>query len=59
MVSYFKKEADTILTWEDADGDEVAIGTDEHLALALDEMPGPIYKYKARVEESDDVDDSE
>ena len=44
-----------MLTWEDADGDEVAIGTDEHLALALDEMPGPIYKFKARVEESDDV----
>ena len=59
MVSDFKNEADTMLTWEDADGDEVAIGTDEHLALALDEMPGPIYKFKARVVpgDSDDVDD--
>ena len=59
MVSDFKNEADTMLTWEDADGDELAIGTDEHLALALDEMPGPIYKFKAEVVpvDSDDVDD--
>ena len=48
-----------MLTWEDADGDELAIGTDEHLALALDEMPGPLYKFKAQVVpgDSDDVDD--
>ena len=61
MVSVFKKETDTILTWEDADGDEVTIGTDEHLALALDEMPGPIYKFNARIVpgDSDDDDDSD
>ena len=54
MVSWCR-----MLTWEDADGDELAIGTDEHLALALDEMPGPIYKFKAQVVpgDSDDVDD--
>ena len=57
MVSVFKKETDTILTWEDADGDEVTIGTDEHLALALDEMPGPIYKFKARIVPGDSDDD--
>lgn len=59
IVSDMKKETDTMLTWEDADGDELAIGTDEHLALALDEMPGPIYKFKAQVVQgdSDDVDD--
>jgi len=54
MVSWCR-----MLTWEDADGDELAIGTDEHLALALDEMPGPLYKFKAQVVpgDSDDVDD--
>ena len=61
MVSKFKKETDIILSWEDADGDEMVLGTDEHLAIALDEMPGPIYKFKVRIipEDSDDEDDSD
>ena len=36
----------------------MVVGTDEHLALALDEMPGPIYKFKVLiVPDSDDDDD--
>ena len=58
-ISEFKKDTDIILSWEDADGDEMVVGTDEHLALALDEMPGPIYKFKVLiVPDSDDDDDS-
>ena len=59
-ISEFKKDTDIILSWEDADGDEMVVGTDEHLALALDEMPGPIYKFKVLiVPDSDDDDDSD
>ena len=59
MVSEFKKVTDITLSWEDADGDEIIVGTNEHLALALDEMPGPIYKFKAHVVPADSDDDSE
>ena len=59
-ISEFKKDTDIILSWEDVDGDEMVVGTDEHLALALDEMPGPIYKFKVLiVPDSDDDDDSD
>ena len=59
-ISKFKKDIDIILSWEDADGDEMVVGTDEHLALALDEMPGPIYKFKVLiVPDSDDDDDDD
>ena len=49
QISEFKKDTDIILSWEDADGDEMVVGTDEHLALALEEMPGPIYKFKVLI----------
>ena len=59
MVSEFKKETDITLSWKDADGDEIVVGTDEHLALALDEMPGPIYKFKVLITVPDSDDDSD
>ena len=52
-----KRAIDVILSWEDADGDEIVVGTDEHLALAIDEMPGPIYKFKALLAPQDSDDD--
>ena len=58
-ISEFKKDTDIILSWEDADGDEMVVGTDEHLALALDEMPGPIYKFKVLIVPDSDGDDSD
>ena len=59
QISEFKKDTDIILSWEDADGDEMVVGTDEHLALALDEMPGPIYKFKVLIVQYSDNDDSD
>ncbi len=32
------------VTWTDAEGDEVVIGSDEELVIALTEMKGPVYK---------------
>ena len=58
-ISEFKKDTDIILSWEDADGDEMVVGTDEHLALALDEMPGPIYKFKVLIVPDSDGDGSD
>ena len=60
-ISEFKKGTDIILSWEDADGDKIVVGTDEHLALALDEMPGPVYKFKVLItpEDSDDDDSAD
>ena len=58
-ISEFKKDTDIILSWEDADGDDMVVGTDEHLALALDEMPGPIYKFKVLIVPDSDDDDSD
>ena len=58
-ISEFKKDTDIILSWEDAEGDEMVVGTDEHLALALDEMPGPIYKFKVLIVPDSDGDDSD
>ena len=43
------KGRETILSWEDREGDEVSIGTDEELVTALTEMEGPVYKLKVRV----------
>ena len=31
-------------SWEDGDGDEVTIASDEELVIALTEMTGPVYK---------------
>lgn len=36
--------------WTDGEGDEAILATDENLALALDDMSGPIYKFKAYIE---------
>ena len=59
-ISEFKKETDIILSWEDADGDKIVVGTDEHLALALGEMPGPVYKFNVLITPEDcDDDDSD
>lgn len=33
-----------ILTWADSDGDEIIIGNNEALEIALNEMQGPVYK---------------
>ena len=33
-----------VLTWTDADGDEVTIANNEALDIALNEMDGPVYK---------------
>ena len=43
------KGRETILSWEDREGDEVSIGTDEELVTALTEMEAPVYKLKVRV----------
>lgn len=32
------------ISWEDGDGDQVVINTDEELSIAMTEMPGPVYK---------------
>merc|ERR1711915_1039401 len=34
------------VSWTDEDGDNVTIGMDEELIIALTEMPGPVYKLK-------------
>merc|ERR1711963_507556 len=37
------------VSWTDEDGDNVTIGMDEELIIALTEMPGPVYKLKVVV----------
>merc|ERR1711915_570392 len=37
------------VSWTDEDGDNVTIGMDEELIIALTEMPGPVYKLKVMV----------
>ena len=37
-----------ILSWVDAEGDEVRISTQEELGLAMGEMGGPLYKLRVR-----------
>jgi len=37
------------LTWTDADGDKVTIGSDVELATAMEEMKGPVYKFNVEV----------
>ena len=49
MLNRYQYTGEMFLSWEDADGDEIAIKTDEHLAIALDDLPGPVYKFKARI----------
>lgn len=39
------------LTWQDADGDQVTIGSDEELMIALTEMPGPVYRLTVSAKE--------
>ena len=38
------RRANFVLSWVDEDGDNVTVGTDEELVLALTEMAGPTYK---------------
>ena len=33
------------LQWIDSDGDLIQVATDEEMAVALNEMPGPVYKF--------------
>lgn len=37
------------LSWTDEDGDEVVIGSDDELVIALTEMSGPLYKLSATI----------
>ena len=37
------------LSWTDSDGDNVTIGSDEELIIALTEMTGPLYKINVGV----------
>ena len=47
----------TTLTWDDGEGNEVIVETDEQLAIALDDLPGPTYKFKAHILDKDIGDD--
>jgi sequestosome 1 len=52
LVSLFPTElrrADAKLSWRDEDGDDVTIGSDEELIIALTEMKGPVYKLEVCV----------
>ena len=47
LVSLFPgplRRSNFVLSWVDEDGDNVTVGTDEELVLALTEMAGPTYK---------------
>merc|ERR1712107_778058 len=37
------------VAWVDSDGDEVKIGSDEELMIALSEMTGPVYKISVKI----------
>lgn len=42
------RRKDLRLSWNDEDGDDVTIGSDEELIIALTEMKGPVYKLEVR-----------
>jgi len=47
------------ISWQDQDGDNVLIETDEELTIALQEMTGPVYKLEVAIKEAaDEVPDS-
>jgi len=41
------------ISWTDEDGDNVTIGNDEELIIALTEMPGPLYKINVVVKKAE------
>ena len=51
LVTLFPRlrREDFVLAWTDGDGDEVIVGSDEELIIALTEMSGPVYKLAVKV----------
>lgn len=47
-----RRRGSVVITWQDADGDEVTIGSDDELKIALTEMVGPVYKLTVRAKEA-------
>ena len=45
------KERVFSVSWTDEDGDMITIDSDEELALAMAELPGPVYKLTATVKD--------
>ena len=43
------RRANFVLSWVDEDGDNITIGTNEELVLALTEMAGPTYKINCTI----------
>ena len=42
------------ITWKDTDGDKVSIGSNEELMIALNEMPGPVFKLRVKLAKPED-----
>merc|ERR1712127_138320 len=57
LVSLFPgplRRSNFVLSWVDEDGDNVTVGTDEELVLALTEMAGPTYKITCTIKDIPD-----
>ncbi len=55
LARAFQEEPEVVrhdwrLLWTDADGDEVTADTNEDLWLALEEMEGPVYRFRVAVD---------
>merc|ERR1711944_127702 len=46
------RRSEPVLSWVDEDGDEVVVTSDEELEVALAALPGPVYKFRARMMET-------
>merc|ERR1711971_686281 len=43
------RRSEPVLSWVDQDGDEIVIASDEELEVALAALPGPVYKFRAKL----------
>merc|ERR1712018_596304 len=43
------RRSEPVLSWVDEDGDEVVVASDEELEVALAALPGPVYKFRVRL----------
>ncbi len=53
LVTLFPRlrRAQYTVSWRDEDGDEVVVGSDEELVIALTEMKGPLYRVSVKVKD--------
>ena len=44
-MSSISVQVEITIIWKDSDGDTLGIDTNEELAIALDDSPGPVHKF--------------